>query len=121
MQSEHAHQSLASIRGLTGLILEGLVDELGRRVEELAQIEGGQVVCLHSVVLNGHVLVVAGPRVHVPPSVGCVEDMGEAGFLKAVPIKGCFPASKQKRIFWGGGMKYQNGGHNDIHLFFSYM
>lgn len=89
--------------GLTGLILQGLVDELGCGVEELAQIEGGQVVCLHSVVLNGHVLVVAGPCVHVPPSMGCVEDMGEASFLKAVPIKGCFPASKQRSLFFGGG------------------
>lgn len=91
---------------LTRFIPECSIYEFSSRVKELAKIEGGQIICLHPVVLDVHVPVVFWSRIDVPPAMGCVEDVGEAGFLKAVAIQGCFPGSKQSEAVKQGHCGY---------------
>lgn len=71
----------AGRRSLTVIRAERSVDERGRSVEEDAEVEGGQVVSLHTMVLDGHVPVVVGPCVHVPAAMGCVQHVCEARLL----------------------------------------
>lgn len=70
------------------------MDESGRRVEEDAEVEGGQVVGLDAVVLDGHVAVVFGPRVHVPAAVGRVQHVREACLLQPIAVQRRSPGRK---------------------------
>lgn len=66
-------------------ITECLVDELGRGVEILAEVEGGDVFCHYSIVDHVHVAVVARSRLHViPGSLCCVQDVSYSQFLQIV-------------------------------------
>lgn len=88
--------------GLTVIEAERRVDEGGRGVKEDAEIEGGHVVSLDSVVLDGHVAVVVGPRVHVPAAVGRVQHVREARFLQPVAVQRGRPG-RGERSWWTTG------------------
>ena len=66
-------------------ITECLVDELGRGVEILADVEGLDVFCHDSIVHHVHVAVVARSSLHViPGSLRCIQDVSYAQFLQIV-------------------------------------
>lgn len=77
---------------------ERRVDEGGRGVKEDAEIEGGHVVSLDSVVLDGHIAVVVGPGVHVPAAVGRVQHVREARFLQPVAVQRGRPGRKGEKL-----------------------
>lgn len=81
---------------LTVVVAERGVDESGRRVEEDAEVEAGQVVGLHAVVLDGHAAVIVGPRVHVPAAMGRVQHVREAGLLQPVAVQRRRPAPRER-------------------------
>lgn len=56
-------------------------------MEEDTEVEGGQVVGLHAVVLDVHVTVVVGPGVHVPAAVGRVQHVREPRLLQPVAVQ----------------------------------
>lgn len=72
---------------LTSFILKRVLNEFGSRIKELAEVEGGEVVCFHAVVLHAHAAVVPRAGVHVALPVGRVEDVGESRLLQAVAIQ----------------------------------
>lgn len=79
---------------LTVVTAERSVDESGRRVEEDAEVEGGQVVGLNAVVFDGHVAVVVGPSVHVPAAVSRIQHVREARLLQPVAVQRRRPGHK---------------------------
>lgn len=76
---------------LTSFILKCIINEFGSRVEELAEVEGGEIVGLHAVVLQGHAAVVPRSRVHVALPVRRVQDVREPRLLQAVAVQRRFP------------------------------
>lgn len=80
---------------------ERSVDESGSRIEEDAEVEGGHVVGLHSVILNGHAAVVVGSCVHVPAAVGSVQHVCEARLLQPVAVQRRGPAHKRESLVGG--------------------
>lgn len=78
---------------LTLGLTKGLVDELGCRMEEVRDVEGGFVISLYTIVLNVHVTVVISTSQHVVPlSFCCVQNMCNTQILQARPLQSCFPA-----------------------------
>lgn len=72
---------------LTLWVTEGLVDELGRRAEELGDIKGGFVIGLHPKVLYVHVSVVMSTSQYVIPlSLCCIKDMRNTQNPQAGPL-----------------------------------
>lgn len=66
------------------------MDELGRRVEVHAHVEGGGVVGLDAVVGDAHPSVVL--RSAAPLALGAVEDVRDAEFGQLAPVRGDVPA-----------------------------
>lgn len=81
---------------LTVVVLERRVDECGSRVEKDAEVEGGHVVGLDAVVLDGHVSVVVRPGVHIPAAVSGIQHVREAGLLQPVAVQRCGPGRREK-------------------------
>lgn len=71
---------------LTSFILKRIVNEFRSRIKELAEVESGEIICLHSMVLHSHVFVIFWSRVHIPLPMSCIEDVSEACLLQAVAI-----------------------------------
>lgn len=65
-------------------------------MEEDAEVEGGHVVGLDAVVLDGHVAVVVWPSVHIPAAVRGVQHMREACFLQPVAVQCCGPGAGRR-------------------------
>lgn len=84
-------------RFLTVIIAEGSVNESGSWVEEDAEVKAGQVISLDAMVLDGHVAVVVGPRVHVPAAVGSVQHVGEACLLQPIAVQRGCPGCERER------------------------
>lgn len=74
-------------RSLTVIQAQCSVDEGGRSVKEDAEVKGGQVVGLDTMVLDGHVPVVVRPCVHVPAAMGRVQHVREACLLQPVAVQ----------------------------------
>lgn len=85
-------------RSLTVIIAEGSVNESGSWVEENAEVKAGQVISLDAMVLDGHVAVVVGPRVHVPAAVGSVQHVGEACLLQPIAVQRGCPRCARERL-----------------------
>lgn len=83
---------------LTVIVAERSINESGRWVKEDAEVEGGQVIGLDAVVLDGHVAVVVGPGVYVPAAVGRVQHVREACLLQAVAVQRRRPGCEGKRL-----------------------
>lgn len=85
--------------GLTLWVTEGLVDELGCRVEELGDVEGGFVISLDTIVLDVHVTVVTSTSQHIVPlSLRCIKNMCYTQFPQARPLQSCFPATHRLTV-----------------------
>lgn len=70
------------------------MDELGCRVEELGDVEGGFVISFDTTVLDVHVTVVTGTSEHVVPlPLRCIENVRNAQFPQASPLQSGFPAT----------------------------
>lgn len=85
----HIHTRDTHISVLTSAA-EGFVDELGRRIEVDAHVEGGRVVSLDAVVGDVHAGVVLGPT--APLALGAVEDVRDAKFRQLPTIRCDIPA-----------------------------
>lgn len=80
------------------IIAEGSVDESGSWVEEDAEVKGGQVISLDAMILDGHITVVVGPRVHVPAALGSVQHVGEACLLQPIAVQRGCPGCERERL-----------------------
>ena len=87
---------------LTVVISECRVDEGRSGVEKDAEVEGGHVVGLDAVVLDGHVSVVVRPGVHIPAAVRRVQHVRETRLLQPIAVQRRGPGRREKGRSVGG-------------------
>lgn len=77
---------------LTLWLTEGFVNELGCRVKELGNVEGGSVISLYTIITDVHIAVVISTSQHIVPlSLSCIQNMRDSQISQTGILQSRFP------------------------------
>lgn len=81
--------------GLTLGLTQGFMNELGCRVEELGDIEGGLVISLYTIIMDVGIAVVISTSQHIIKlSLSCVKNVSNAQISQTRTLQSSFPETK---------------------------
>lgn len=73
-------------------LTEGFMNELGCRVEELGDVEGGFVISLYTIIMNVHIAVVISTSQHIVPlPFSCIKNMCYTQISQTRSLQSRFP------------------------------